>query len=308
MMILSVERQHPLLAMGICPSRHVACKRRVEEEHGTTGNVQLVIHNLAGEQLSLTRPSACQLHEILEAIHKEWKIPILAQRLVLKDEVVSQSSGAIGRILGLPSGGEVELVCLRNQLSFEVQESLDLRLFDAVAASDYAEIAAALTDGAGPGVPDQDSKAPSAFLTALALKDREAEQMLWDAGVRTDQTDKSKTYRSLRQALATRSLPQAVKCLAHGADVNTWLRRGEGVMDTSGGTPLHALCAQHLQPGAASVVRLLCRMRADVNAGDSEGDSPLAHARYFGTKEIEQVLRQYGGKLRGPYYQFSFRR
>ena len=28
----------------------------------------------------------------------------------------------------------------------------------------------------------QDSKAPSAFLTALALKDREAEQMLWDAG------------------------------------------------------------------------------------------------------------------------------
>ena len=32
-------------------------------------------------RLSLTRPSACQLHEILEAIHKEWKIPILAQCL-----------------------------------------------------------------------------------------------------------------------------------------------------------------------------------------------------------------------------------
>lgn len=66
-----------------------------------------------------------------------------------------------------------------------------------------------------------------------------------------------------------------------------------------GGTPLHAMCAQHMQLGASAVVQLLCRLRvplegrrffsvgivkieiceADVNAGDSEGDSPLAHAR-----------------------------
>ena len=93
-----------------------------------------------------------------------------------------------------------------------------------------------------------------------------------------------------------------------GEDVNAWLLRGDGILDTSGGTPLHACCAQHALPGAAAVVTLLCRLRADVNAGDSEGDSPLAHARYFGAKEIEQVLRSYGAKLKGPYYQFSLRR
>ncbi|CAJ1341257.1 unnamed protein product [Effrenium voratum] len=146
---------------------------------------------------------------------------------------------------------------------------------------------------------------PAPFFVARAAKDSKAEGLLRDAGAsESDDED----FASLRKAFAAKSLSGAVKCLARGADVNTWLRRGDGVMDTSGGTPLHACCAQHGQPGAAAVVALLLRMRADINAGDSEGDSPLAHARYFGAKEIEQLLRQHGGQLKGPYYQYSIRR
>lgn len=105
-----------------------------------------------------------------------------------------------------------------------------------------------------------------------------------------------------------RNLRAVVRCLARGEDVNTWLRRGDGVQDTSGGTPLHACCAQHQLPGATAVVALLCNLRADVNAGDSEGDSPLAHARYFGAKEMEELLRAHGAQLRGPYYQYRLMR
>jgi len=292
--------------MGCCPTRHG--RQAVAQEDGSLqGNVSFLIRNLAGNELSLTLPAACPMHELQEHLHREWQIPILAQRLVLKDEVLAHE-GAVGRVVRLPAGGDVELVCLRNQLSAEVQETLDLRLLRAVAAGDYSQMASALTDGAGSG---QDSRMPSVWAVALALQDREAEEMLRTAGIEADLPDKlgiSQTFKSLRRALTARSLPGAVWCLANGADVNIWLRRGEGVQDTSGGTPLHAMCAQHMQLGASAVVQLLCRLRADVNAGDSEGDSPLAHARYFGAKEIEEVLRQYGGKLRGPYYQFSFRR
>ena len=85
-----------------------------------------------------------------------------------------------------------------------------------------------------------------------------------------------------------------------------------------GGTPLHAMCAQHMQLGASAVVQLLCRLRvplegrlffsgevgivkfeicqADVNAGDSEGDSPLAHARASAAGHWQQKMGFVGKK------------
>mmetsp|Transcript_7643 Transcript_7643/g.27995 ORF Transcript_7643/g.27995 Transcript_7643/m.27995 type:complete len:97 (-) Transcript_7643:268-558(-) len=53
---------------------------------------------------------------------------------------------------------------------------------------------------------------------------------------------------------------------------------------------------------AAAVVALLCRLRADLDAKDAEGDSPLSHARYFGAEAIYEVLERQGAKLEGPYY------
>jgi len=48
----------------------------------------------------------------------------------------------------------------------------------------------------------------------------------------------------------------------------------------------------------------LIKKGADLAAGDAEGDTPLAHARYFGAKEIYQVLEGNGAELGGPFYKY----
>merc|ERR1711933_559003 len=92
---------------------------------------------------------------------------------------------------------------------------------------------------------------------------------------------------SLAQAFRRGDLTDVVRFFAlGGADPNVRLRRGEGVRDTDHGYPLHACCALHERAGALALVELLCRLRADLGARDGEGDSALAHARYFGAKDI----------------------
>ncbi|CAJ1378526.1 unnamed protein product, partial [Effrenium voratum] len=263
-----------------------------------SGEVHILLRGLAGQELQLTLPSSARVQELREAVRQQWRIPLLMQSFIRGDDVVA-SAGVqpLGAALELPEGGQVELTCVGGALPEEEQAKVDGRLLYATAAGDHAGMEAALADGARARCKGH---TPAPFFVARAAKDSKAEGLLRDAGAsESDDED----FASLRKAFAAKSLSGAVKCLARGADVNTWLRRGDGVMDTSGGTPLHACCAQHGQPGAAAVVALLLRMRADINAGDSEGDSPLAHARYFGAKEIEQLLRQHGGQLKGPYYQ-----
>ena len=42
---------------------------------------------------------------------------------------------------------------------------------------------------------------------------------------------------------------------------NIPVRAGKFLSPFRGGTPLHAMCAQHMQLGASAVVQLLCRLR-----------------------------------------------
>lgn len=65
---------------------------------------------------------------------------------------------------------------------------------------------------------------------------------------------------------------------------------------------MHACAAMHMKPGAYEVAQLLIRKKANLAAGDSEGDSPLAHARYFRAAELFHLLQGHGAKIAGPYY------
>jgi ankyrin repeat protein len=58
-----------------------------------------------------------------------------------------------------------------------------------------------------------------------------------------------------------------------------------------GSTPLH--CAASL--GHKDVAELLLANKAEVNVKENNGDTPLQAAEAFGHKEIVELLRQHGG-------------
>jgi ankyrin repeat protein len=66
------------------------------------------------------------------------------------------------------------------------------------------------------------------------------------------------------------------------------VEHGANVMevDTEGKTPLHWAAGS----GRAEVVKYLIDVGADANAKDSKGMTPLAEARFFGHKDIAELL------------------
>merc|ERR1719152_659838 len=109
----------------------------------------------------------------------------------------------------------------------------------------------------------------------------------------------SKLGCDLGTAFRLNNFVEIVRCIAAGGDVNTRLLRGEGIRDTSRGTPLHACCAMSTsRPREAIVLAyLLIAKKANVQAGDGEGDTPLAHAKYFKADAMYQHLERSGAEL-----------
>jgi len=107
---------------------------------------------------------------------------------------------------------------------------------------------------------------------------------------------------SIVEAFTADDYADVFRHIAAGADVNGFLRRGQGVEATSRGVPLHACCAHAGCPGSYEVAQLLLRKRADTTLGDSEGDTPLAHAKYFHADQIYDLLQNNGAKIDGPFY------
>merc|ERR1712150_290400 len=108
--------------------------------------------------------------------------------------------------------------------------------------------------------------------------------------------------------------PDIARHLAQGADVETRLPRGRGVgdaldvwsewwgRDEEFARPLHACAAMHRFPGAYETSQLLIAWGADLNAKDREGDTTMAHVRYFGATEFQPLYSGHGARLAGPFY------
>merc|ERR1712194_609448 len=114
------------------------------------------------------------------------------------------------------------------------------------------------------------------------------------------------TTASLADAFCLHDFTDCARHIAAGADVNTKLQNGQGIRSTREGVPLHACCAQHQRPGAYELAQILISAGADLNAGDWEGDTPLAHAKYFRAtqpgNDISALLSGSGAEVSGPYF------
>jgi hypothetical protein len=142
------------------------------------------------------------------------------------------------------------------------------------------------------------------LMMALAVGNDELVQLMRDSGAA--EPDMKPTTNSLAEALGRMSnnedFAEIVRHLAAGADVNTELRRGEGIRATGRGRPLHACCALKSHEGAYETAQLLITLGADMSLGDQEGDTPLAHAKYFGATEIFALYERNGAMVGGPFY------
>eukprot|EP00435_Cladocopium_sp_Y103_P008319 s502_g2.t1 len=107
---------------------------------------------------------------------------------------------------------------------------------------------------------------------------------------------------SLRQAVTQGKVLDMARHLIAGADPDLPLRRGEGIRATENGTLLHACAANHKLPGMYELAQLLIHKKANLDAGDSEGDTPLAHARYFNAPDLYKLYSGSGATLAGPFY------
>nr|WP_259371973.1 ankyrin repeat domain-containing protein [Caldimonas mangrovi] len=93
---------------------------------------------------------------------------------------------------------------------------------------------------------------------------------------------------SLSQAAARGDVQRVQELLATGASADT--------RDAQGRTPL--LEAVLLGDGSRRYVdaaRLLLEARADPNAADRDGVTPLAHARRLGYDELARLIESHGG-------------
>jgi len=118
----------------------------------------------------------------------------------------------------------------------------------------------------------------------------------------------------IKEAFACKDFPDIARHMAQGADLKVRMARGRrlaGALDVWSiwpgsesmfGTPLHACAAMHKLPGAFETAQLLVKLGADLNAGDAEGDTPLAHTRYFRANEMHELYTHKGAKMMGPYY------
>jgi hypothetical protein len=282
------------------------------------GNVAVTVaitQSLSGDRVVLpTLPACAKMRELRELVKDAWKMPLVSQRFLIDGEIINAADADEVAVVFhdyLPAAETevLELCCVRTALAPEEQEAVNNLLLLATASGDIEKMREALSEGAEPncriledsGGGSYTSKGyPPPLLFAQAAGDQDAIQLLKDANAETPQV--AKNAPTFSSAFRVRDLTSIIDFLGKRCDPNIRLHRGEGVQDTDSGTPLHALCAMHRVPGSAAVVQLLLRLRADPDSKDAEGDSPLAHAKYFGAKEIHAILQSHGAKLGGPYY------
>jgi ankyrin repeat protein len=275
-------------------------------------------------------PADATVRELARAIREHMAVPIASQNLILKGELITDPTLKLSDVFGPVE--VADLMVVKRALTEEEHAELYANLIRATTVGDAAEVAELLKEGARlqpvapePATKDDKEEAMaedsddydadpcirssasssncgglSPLMMASALKNEAIATQLREKGA--EEPDLLPRSNSLASAFAALDLLDVVRHLAGGADVNTTLERGQGIRATSRGTPLHACCAMHRQPGAYEVAQLIIKMKADMSKGDAEGDTPLAHAKYFGASQIFQLLESNGAVVAGPYY------
>lgn len=267
----------------------------------------VALTSMAGERFMVPAlPVDATVRSFKEAVRLHKGTPIAAQRFILDGQLLEASDcQPLGPALGRPRGGLVEVSFVHGALPEEAQRVVDGELLCAAARGDAAAIRSCLADGAAVASEATGTGGAAHGLTplllALASGEEEAVRVLREAGAPTP--DLRPRCHTLGQAFARAhlGLADAARLLHRGADPNTRLRRGQGIQDTTDGTPLHACCALRV-PGVLALAELLLRLGANPDSPDHEGDSPLAHAQHFDAQEMQALLRARGAKLAGPYY------
>eukprot|EP00927_Polykrikos_kofoidii_P052090 TRINITY_DN45862_c0_g1_i1.p1 TRINITY_DN45862_c0_g1~~TRINITY_DN45862_c0_g1_i1.p1 ORF type:complete len:379 (+),score=47.46 TRINITY_DN45862_c0_g1_i1:72-1139(+) len=289
--------------------------RQSGSRHGAVseGEMKIAVRLMSGTLVELPPlPVDAPMCALRETIQSCTGIRACAQRLILGHvEVVADDNVGIGKALTglLPPGSsseDVELALVRGVLSESEQRIVDDELMLAAAEGDAVATASALAEGARPTAQAarRGADAVSPLMLALAAGNEDVVSLLRKAGA--EEPDMTPKTQRLGRAFARGDLADVVRLLACGESPRQKLRRGDGVQHTHTGYPLHACCALHRWPGSTAVAVLLCHLRADMQAKDSEGDTPLAHARFFDAKDIHCALHARGAKIQGPYYSFLY--
>lgn len=278
-------------------------------------SICIAIHSIDGERQELPPlPADADIEEVKLFVKKAWGMPVAAQKLLLGHTVIEG-----GRCLGdlfpdymAAAASEdagaarwVDLTCVRAALPQDLQALVDGDLLSAAASGNGGKAELALAEGAGVECHKQGI---TPLLLAIAAGSDATAQLLRNSGASEPARMEAPPNMSPGHAMARGEFAELVRLLAARADPNTRLRQGEGIRDTRSGTLLHACCAMHQREGADVLVELLLHLRADANAPDAEGDSPLAHARYFGAVKMYGLLERSGATVSGPYYRGPLRR
>lgn len=233
--------------------------------------------------------------QLKEGIRDCWGIPVSQQQLVLGTQILDDNTAQLFSFLG--DGMEHDILCVALTRSEEEQRAFDDALLTAASAGNRAKVLDLLREEAHP---NSELEGPGPLLLALALKDEGTATILRRFGAKEPSLE-PKTE-SLSSAFAAGDLEDVVRHVHAGADPNTTLRRNQGIRATESGTALHACCAMNKKRGALEVAQVLLRCGADHTIGDSEGDTPLAHAKYFGARPMFEMLKDYGARVAGPYF------
>jgi ankyrin repeat protein len=274
-------------------------KAEILDEH-----LHINIVSMAGNQCS---PGPLQPQQSLLDLKKQirscWGIPVSQQVLLHDVNVIADDTQHLSVALG--GGTEHTLTCVAKARTDKEQEDLDAELLIAAARGDRSQVVELLSEEAhlDPEWKDEESEeglTPNALLLSIAAGDEEMATLLRKNGAKEPHL--SPSTKSLPDAFEAGDLADVARHIAAGADVNVRLGRGQGIAATSSGTPLHACCAMHRQRGALEIAQVLVRRGADLAAGDGEGDTPLAHAKYFNARNVFDMLKDAGAMVDGPFY------
>lgn len=273
----------------------------VNDTHDTSGSrtVQVTLSSLGGSQCKLPElPGTALVSDLARSVREHFGVPICAQRLMFDGAILTDPSISLSEAFGVETT-EVELVCIRRTLTEDEQSELDRELVRCAASGKSDSFQELVKEGANV---QTSSGGISTMMALIVAGDQSLLNDLKAQGI--PEPDMTPTYSSLAEAFRASDLTDVARQIHSGADVNTTLKRGEGVRGSSCGTPLMACCAMYSRDGngAYEVTQLLLGKKADMMKGDAEGDNALAHAKYFGAHEILDLLQRHGGHISGPFY------